>query len=974
MKYSVGQELGKYKILSIEDLPEQNAVGYRLEHVKTKAKVAVISCDDNNKVFGIGFRTPPKDSTGVPHIIEHTVLCGSKKYPSKDPFVELAKGSLNSFLNAMTYPDKTIYPIASYNDKDFHNLMDVYLDAVFHPNIYKRKEIFKQEGWHYDLESLEGELTYNGVVYNEMKGVFSSPDDQLTRAIVNSLFPNTAYGVESGGDPRNIPELTYEDFIQFHKTYYHPSNSYIYLYGDMDFEKDLEYIDAEYLAEFDYQEINSGIGKEKLFTEPVEYKEYYSVSDEEEEKTEYYYSYNVVIDESVNQELYLAFQILEYALLCVPGAPLKQKLLDAHLGSDVDSFFDNGILQPIFSINIKGAKKEDEARFYQVLEESMQELINKGISKRSLIAAINNFEFKYREANFGRYPKGLMYMLKMYDSWLYDETKPFLHLNTKETFAWLKEQLDKGYFEEILGQYLLNNPHKSKVTMIPKMGYNEENEAILKEELQKKKDSMTKEQLEALVEDTKALKRYQEEPSSKEDIEKIPLLSIEDIEKKTQKLVNDVKEQAGVKVVYHPLFTNGISYIKLSFSMDDFSREQIGYATILEDLLFESDTKNFSYTELSNEILIETGGIGLSSKALTDYSKGKERVLFEVGCKCFDDKIQKAFELMKEIMFTAKLTDTKKIKEIIGRSKAQMQGRLLSSGHQTASLKGAASINKTSYINDLLTGVGYYEFIENLDKNFEEKKEEILKGLEETRKAIFAKGNLIVSYIGNSEERETVMEKEIAALNKELWKRTESKPLVFEPSEKGLGMKTESKVQYAALVGDFKKAGHEYTGALQVLQTIFSYDYLWIQIRVKGGAYGAMCNFAMSGVGYFTSYRDPELAKTYEVYEKAAQYLRDFNISDRDMTKYIIGTIGNIDVPLTPLALGEKSYYAYLSGLEEKDYQKTRDEILSTNVDTIRSLAPYIEAITKHGVYCAVGNEGKLVEVKDHFKDIVKIF
>lgn len=974
MKYKEGQKIGKYKILSVEELPEQNATGYRLEHMKTKAKVAVISCEDNNKVFGIGFRTPPKNSTGVPHIIEHTVLCGSKKYPSKDPFVELAKGSLNSFLNAMTYPDKTIYPIASYNDKDFHNLMDVYLDAVFHPNIYKKEEIFKQEGWHYELENMDSELTYNGVVYNEMKGVFSSPDDQLTRAIMNSLFPDTTYGVESGGDPKNIPELTYNDFIEFHKTYYHPSNSYIYLYGDMDFEKDLEYIDSEYLSEFEYLEIDSRIEMQKTFSEPVECREYYSVSDKEEEETEFYYSYNVVIDESVNQKLYLAFQILDYALLCVPGAPLKQKLLDAQLGSDVDSFFDNGILQPIFGINIKGAKKEDENRFYQVLEESIQELVEKGISKRSLIAAINNFEFKYREANFGRYPKGLMYMLKMYDSWLYAEEKPFLYLNTKENFAWLKEQLDKGYFEEILNQYFLKNPHKSKVALVPKMGYNEEIEARQKEELQKKKDSMTKEQLEALVEDTKALKRYQEEPSSKEDIEKIPLLSIEDIEKKTQKLVNDVKEQAGVKVVYHPLFTNEISYIKLSFSMDDFSREQIGYATILEDLLFESDTKNFSYTELSNEILIETGGIGLSSKAFMDYSKKKERVLFEVGCKCFDNKIQKAFELMKEIMFTAKLKDTKKIKEIIGRSKAQMQSRLLSSGHQTASLKGAALINKTSYINDLLSGVGYYEFIENLDKNFEEKKEEILKGLEETRKAIFTKGNFIVSYVGNYEERERVMEKEIASLNQELWEKTQCQPLVFEPSEKGLGMKTESKVQYAALVGDFKKAGYEYTGALQVLQTIFSYDYLWIQIRVKGGAYGAMCNFGKTGIGYFTSYRDPELAKTYDVYEKAAQYLREFDISDRDMTKYIIGTIGNIDVPLTPLALGEKSYYAYLAGVDEKDYQKSRDEILATDVNTIRSLASYIEAIVENGVYCAVGSEGKLMEVKDHFEDVVKIF
>lgn len=510
-------DLNTYEVLQTADLSDLKSKGTLLKHKKSGARVLLMENDDENKVFTIGFRTPPSDSTGVPHIMEHSVLCGSKEFPVKDPFVELVKGSLNTFLNAMTYPDKTVYPVASCNDKDFQNLMHVYMDAVFYPNIYQNDKTFRQEGWSYKLDDPDGELTISGVVYNEMKGAFSSPEGVLDRVVLNSLFPDNAYSVESGGDPEVIPELTYEQFLDFHRKYYHPSNSYIYLYGDMNMEEKLRWLDEKYLSDFENEPVDSEIHLQKPFTEMKEVVQEYSIASEESDEDNTYLSYNKVIGTTLDEKLYLAFEILDYALLSAPGAPLKKALLDAGVGKDISGSYDNGVYQPIFSVISKNANVEQKEEFIRVIEDTLKDIVKNGINKKALRAGINYHEFRFREADFGNYPRGLMYGLQLFDSWLYDETKPFIHMQAIPTFEFLKEQVETGYFEELIQKYLLDNTHGSIVIIKPERGRTARMDKELADKLQAYKDSLSKEEIDALVKATKELEEYQEEESTPED-------------------------------------------------------------------------------------------------------------------------------------------------------------------------------------------------------------------------------------------------------------------------------------------------------------------------------------------------------------------------------------------------------------------------------------------------------------------------
>ena len=553
-------DLNAYEVLQTEDLSDLKSKGTLLKHKKSGARVLLMENDDENKVFTIGFRTPPSDSTGVPHIMEHSVLCGSKEFPVKDPFVELVKGSLNTFLNAMTYPDKTVYPVASCNDKDFQNLMHVYMDAVFYPNIYQNDKTFRQEGWSYKLDNPDGELTISGVVYNEMKGAFSSPEGVLDRVVLNSLFPDNTYSVESGGDPEVIPELTYERFLDFHRKYYHPSNSYIYLYGDMDMEEKLRWLDEKYLSDFENEPVDSEIHLQKPFTEMKEVVQEYSIASEESEEDNTYLSYNKVIGTTLDEKLYLAFEILDYALLSAPGAPLKKALLDAGVGKDISGSYDNGVYQPIFSVISKNANVEQKEEFVRVIEDTLKDIVKNGINKKALRAGINYHEFRFREADFGNYPRGLMYGLQLFDSWLYDETKPFIHMQAIPTFEFLKEQVETGYFEELIQKYLLDNTHGSIVIIKPERGRTARMDKELADKLQAYKDSLSKEEIDALVKATKELEEYQEEESAPEDLAKIPVLGREDISREIAPIYNKELETSGVKLVHHEVETNGIGY------------------------------------------------------------------------------------------------------------------------------------------------------------------------------------------------------------------------------------------------------------------------------------------------------------------------------------------------------------------------------------------------------------------------------
>ena len=963
-----------YELVMEQPLDDIASKGYLFRHKKSGARIAMVSNDDENKVFCIGFRTPPADSTGVPHILEHSVLCGSDKYPAKDPFVELVKGSLNTFLNAMTFPDKTIYPIASCNDVDYKNLTDVYLDAVFHPNIYKREQIFKQEGWHYELTDVDAPLTYNGVVYNEMKGAFSSPTQRVYRMCLNSLYPDTPYATESGGDPQFIPDLSYEQFVNFHRTLYHPANSYIFVYGNCDMEERLEYFDREYLGNYDEIKVDSEIPCQKPFDKPARVEGVYSVTEEEGTGNRTYLAYNASIGESGDTKLSLAFTVLEYALFNAPGAPVRQALIDAGIGEDVSGSYDNSIKQPMVTIMATNTNPDREEEFVRVIKDALEKLVKEGINKDTLRAGINYNEFRYREADFGRWPKGLMYGIDMLGNWLYDDNKPFLNMQLGEVYDFLKKQVDTDYFEELIRKYLLDNVHSSVVVLKPETGCTAKLEAATAKKLEEYKKTLSKEQLQALVDDTKALKEYQSEPSTKEELETIPLLRREDIGKSAAKLYNTQKDIEGVKVLHHNINTNGIGYLSLSFNLDKVDDELLSYAGLLSKVLGAIGTKKYSFVELSNAMDIRTGGISVSTSG-TPFVKPSTgyRYSLDISGKALYEDLAALTGLIEEIMNNTVLDDYKRLKEIIGETKAGMQMRMQGSGNAVGVAELTAQINESGAIRKRISGRGFYSFLDDAYKNFDEKKEVLVDGMKKAAEKIFAKCNLLVSYTADDKGYE-LAKGLIGELVNTL--KSDELPVVsrkLELKKTKLALKTSGQVNFVCRVGDYSKAGITYTGAMRILASMMNSDYLWNNIRVKGGAYG--CGAAFGGfastLGAFTSYRDPNLAKTNEIYESAPEYVQSFEADEREMTKYVIGTISELDIPKNPAAKGAASFDAYVSGLTEQMLQKERDEVLGATVEAVRALAGMVKAVLDDGYFCVVGNEDKINEAKDMF-DVVE--
>ncbi|MDD2973237.1 MAG: insulinase family protein [Lachnospiraceae bacterium] len=975
MKLQDLQQLSAYEVIENRDVKDLNSAGFLCRHKKTGARIVILSNEDNNKVFCIGFRTPPENSTGVAHIIEHSVLCGSKRFPAKDPFVELVKGSLNTFLNAMTYPDKTVYPVASCNDKDFQNLMHVYLDAVFYPNIYQEKKIFMQEGWHYELERPEDELHINGVVYNEMKGAFSSPDDVLDREVFNSLFPDTPYGVESGGDPQVIPELSYEEFLDFHRKYYHPSNSYIYLYGDMDMVEKLEFLDREYLDKFENLQIDSGIAMQAAFREPVEVHKKYSITEAESEKDNTYLSYNTVVGTSLEQELYMAFQILDYALCSAPGAPLKEALIDAGIGKEVYSVYENGIYQPYFSIVAKSANVEDQEKFVSIIESVLREQMEKGLDKKALQAGENYYEFKYREADYGSYPKGLMYGLQAFDSWLYDDRTPFMHIESSETFRSIKEKINTDYFETLIGKYLLENTHKAIIVVEPEKGLTTAEDESLQQKLNAYKASLSEEQIQQIVSDTKALLQYQEEPSTEEALATIPVLKRTDIEPAAEPFINRVEHVKDMTYLYHDVFTNGIGYVRLVFDMSHLPKELVPYLGLLKSILCFVDTAHYKYGALFNEINIWTGGI---SSQVATYVNANDmdtyKVTYELKCSLLFENMEKAFALIEEILCTSNLEDEKRLLEIISEQKSRMQASMTSAGHSLAAIRAMSYFSETAAFTELINGIPFYRLLEDLESHFQERKTDVMAKLKELMCIIFRPENLMVDYTATAGEERALPEL-VQALRGKLHTEPVDNAMLQIPMErKNEGFTTSSQVQYVCRAGNFIKHGLPYTGALRVLKVIMGYDYLWTNVRVKGGAYGCMCSFGRTGDSYFVSYRDPNLKKTVDIYEGAAAHLRHFQADEKAMTKFIIGTISDMDTPMNPAAKGSRSLSAYLTNLDLPQVQKERDEILSATEADIQKLADYMQAFMSDDCICVVGNEDKIKEDAALFDHVENLF
>lgn len=964
-------KLSAYEVLRKEELTDIASVGYLLRHKKTSARILLIENDDENKVFNIAFRTTPENSTGVAHIMEHSVLCGSREFPLKDPFVELVKGSLNTFLNAMTYSDKTCYPVASCNEQDFQNLMHVYLDAVFYPNIYKNDQTFRQEGWNYHLEDVNGPLTYNGVVYNEMKGAFSSPDEVLEREIMNSLFPDTTYGVESGGDPDHIPELTYEAYLDFHRKYYHPSNSFIYLYGNMDMAEKLDFIDKKYLSAFDYLNVDSVVTEQAPFEQIHDLTMEYPIGESEGEEDNTYFSYNMVIGKPEDEKICAAFEILDYALLSAPGAPLKKALLDAGIGQDIYGSFEDGIFQPYFTIVAKGAAADKKEAFLSTIQKVLSEIVKEGIDEKAILAGINYFEFRYREADFSSYPKGLMYGLDIMGDWLYEEGDPFASVKQLVVFEQLKKSVKTGYFEALIEKYLLNNTHGSVLSLVPSKGLAAKREQDLAEKLETYRCTLGKDELEKMVQNTAALEAYQEEEDDPETLKCLPMLTRDDIKKQAGHFINEERFVDGNLFLYHEVRTNGIGYLDLLFDLDTLSPEEVSYLGLLKAVLCYIDTKEHTYGELFNEINAQTGGLysGIEIFEKQDSTEAF-RAMFSMRGKALYPQMKILFSMAKEILLTSKLDDTKRLKEILAQTKSRAQVGLVSSGHGTAVLRASSYGSPVSAFQDAMSGISYYHFIEQLDRDFEDKKLEIVSSLKKLLNKILNPKHFMVSYTG---ERSSLEEVESLTFDlKQVFTEQASSNAeeILVCQKKNEGFMTSGQVQYVAQAGNFKKKGHAFTGALSILKVILSYDYLWINLRVKGGAYGCMSGFKRNGDGYFVSYRDPHLKRTLEVYKGIPSYVRNFRADEREMTKYIIGTISGKDVPKTPQMKGNSAKSAYFCGVTDEMIQKERDQILLAQEKDIQALAPLIEAILEDENICVVGSENAIKKERDVLQEI----
>lgn len=952
------------------EVPEANANGTLLRHIKSGARLFLLENDDENKVFSIAFRTPPADDTGVAHILEHSVLCGSEKYPVKDPFVELAKGSLNTFLNAITYPDKTIYPVASCNDTDFRNLMSVYMDAVLHPNIYRNENIFRQEGWHYDLTSPEDELTVNGVVYSEMKGAFSSPNEVLNRYIKSALFPNTAYAFESGGDPEAIPSLTYEQFLDFHRTYYHPSNSYIYLYGNIDMAERLKWLDTEYLCHYDAAEVKSELQIQPPFEKEHYLERYYGITEEEPEGKKTFLTMVKAVGDALDMRTVEAFQVLEYALLTAPGAPLRRALLSAGIGEDVLGGVDT-LRQISFEITVRGADKDQLPQFQEIVKKTLKELTENGIDRKTLLAGININEFKAREADFGSTPTGLVYGLQSLDTWLYDDGKPETGIRYEEVFAFLRENVDTGYFEDLIRRSLLENPHGIVMTLEPKKGYTERQEAELAQKLAAKKAAMTPDEMQELIRQTRELREYQESEDAKEDLEKIPLLSLEDIGTEPAPIQAEQKNLGKVPVLHHEMFTGGIEYLRLMFDCSKVEQEDLPYLSLLRSVLGYVDTEHYSYRELSDEINIHTGGIDMGTgiwcrKDDTEHP----HVCFTIVASSLYEKVADIFRLLEEIVFHSDFSDNGRLAEILGERRSRAQVRLTQSGHSVAVLRCQSYFSRGAWISEQLGGLDFYHFLGKAEKRLKQEPGYLAAKLTEVASKVFRLENLLVSCTANAEGYGNLYGPLTHFAERLPEGSSPDAPRRYELSVKNEGLKFSSQINYVAQCGSYKEAGYMYTGAMRVLQTILGYDYLWQNLRVKGGAYGCMSGLSREGDGYFVSYRDPNLCETLQIYEQIPEYLERFDVGQRDMEKYIIGTISEMDTPLNPAAKGRRSLQLYLAGITQEDLRKERMEVLQASKEDIRRLCGPVRAVLGTGAVCVVGNAEQISRNSECFGSV----
>lgn len=972
MQFSLNDKVHGFRVDRITDLCDIKAMGYEMTHEKSGARLFYVASDDDNKVFTIGFRTPSRDDTGVAHITEHSVLCGSRKYPVKEPFVELVKGSLNTFLNAMTYSDKTVYPVASRNDKDFRNLVDVYLDAVFYPNTYKNPFTLRQEGWHYEFDEA-GQLVYNGVVYNEMKGVYSSPDAVEENEVNKALFPDTPYRFESGGYPEEIPTLTQEMFLDFHKTYFSPQNSFIYLYGNMDIDAYLSYLDEAYLSHFDKDpDFSVKIPLQAPFDRTKEVTAYYPEAQGVDVDHKTYLSLNIVMGSSLDQKQTMALKVLTKVLFEGDNAPLRLALLRAGLGSDVSGSLNASQLQPVLSIRISGSEESEKDRFIKVLYSTLQELSRKGIPQELMEAELSSEEFKMREADFNVYPKGLIYGLSIMETWLYGGD-PTTCLKFTETLDFLRGKIGTHYYESLIETLLLDNTHKVLLTLKPEPGKEEKDGALFRKKMQAIKEGLSQDEINEIKVIADELHARQAAEDSPEALETIPLLKRDDIKRTVSFETPVVTEKGSYTLLYRPAFTNQIVYYDWCFDMTGVPEDLLTCAYLLSDVLGKVNTDTFTYEELNTFTDQYIGGLSFAIQPYTSYRDMNDfRNYFKVTAKVLEHNEDRLFELLEALALTSHVGDKARLKEIVEEVKAGWDALFFSRGMTVATIRLSSYFSDSgrSSEHDQLT---YYQFLQDLCAHFEEKADRVIENLKTLMSAFFNKDRLVMSLCCDESHRETAEKKMESFVDQLPHSSFAGKP-VPEFAAPGLneGITTSGKVQYVLAGGNFRAHGHDYTGAMKVLETILRYSYLWTKIRVQGGAYGAGARFDQNGLFYLSSYRDPQLMKTLSTYEGLPEYLEHFEASEREMTKYVIGTISLLDTPLTNAMRLEKAITTYLRGLPKDLAQTYRDEVIDCSVEDIRALAPVVRDVLSDGYRCVVGSKEAIEENKDVFEKIFK--
>lgn len=951
-----------YEFISEKYIDEIESDVKIYKHKKSGARICIMPNDDENKVFSIAFRTPPINNCGLTHILEHSVLCGSKKYPVKDPFVELLKSSLNTFLNAFTFPDKTMYPLASLNDKDFKNLMGVYMDAVFYPNIYKNEEIFNQEGWHYHLTDKNDPITYNGVVYNEMRGAFSNPEDTLNRIIMHSLFPDNAYGLESGGDPLYIPDLDYNEFLDFHKKYYSPSNSYIYVYGNCDMDERLDWLDKEYLSKFDKVDFDTTLKPQKAFDKANIEIGYYETTGELNNKT--FLSYNVAFGKALDIKKQTAATLLVNALFNIPGAPLKEAIQKSGIGTDVSASYENGILNPYLSIVVTGANEADFDKLKDIIDSNLKEYANGGLDKSTILSLINHTEFENREKSFSsRFPKGIMIAISALNTWLYDENAPFEGLEQIEIFKNLKNDLETGYFEKMINEDILNNPHKSYVKLIPTLDSQKKQDEEIALKLKAYKESLSDKEIDELILKNQKLEEYQNEPSSAEDIAKLPKLSLEDIDRNPNKY-NIEERNANYKLLYSNYHTNEITYLRYYFDISHINPNDLLVTALYLDLLKQMSTDKYSYFEINNIIRNELGSLGYDILNIVNVDY-ENKLYIGFNISCLDEKTKLASDLLFDIIMKTDFSDTKRIYQKLGEFKSSLEMSISGRGHAVAIARALSNIDEQNLNKDTTGGIAYLDFISNLYKNFDNEKEYLVNALENVKNS-FAKNNLIVDICGNENtfnNAKIVADSFYNSLNdKAIYNKYK-----FIPCPKSEAIIAPFNVNFVSRVGRYNGT---YTGASMVLENAVSMDYLWQNVRVHGGAYGCFMNVGTQGLIGFTSYRDPHIDRTYKAYSEALDYVKSFKPEALDLLNFKIGAIGNAQVVEHVKVKSQTALSLYLRGISYEYRKNRREELLNaSNDDFAKMVSWYSDALANSSI-CVIGNKDAIEKSELKFDEV----